>query len=286
MPISPIRRLLGAALPAALVGLFSPAGPAAAEPVDLELVLAVDVSGSMDADERRVQRLGYVEAIAHPEVIEAIMSGYRGRIAVTYVEWAGPNSQVVTLPWRIIDGADTARKFADDLAAAPPAFIHGTSISGSLDFASKLFTDNGYEGRRRVIDVSGDGPNNSGAPVEPVRDRVVGQGIVINGLPIVIRPSYAGWSGGAGRLDAYYRDCVIGGLGAFVVPVHDIAQFAPAVRRKLILEIAGLAPPGRVITAGYRPGAAPLPIVRAAAKSDCLIGESLRHRWRDWRDEE
>ena len=141
--------------------------------VDLELIVAVDVSGSMDEEEHVLQRQGFVAAFRHPEVINTIMSGFIGRVAVTYVEWAGPVSQVVTVPWRIIDGKDSAGAFADILADEPIAFIRGTSISGGIEFAAGLFTDNGIEGTRRVIDVSGDGANNMGEPVEAAANSII-----------------------------------------------------------------------------------------------------------------
>ena len=185
--------------------------------VDLERVLAVDVSGSMDEEEHILQRQGYVAAFRHPEVINTIMSGFIGRIAVTYVEWAGPVSQVVTVPWRIVDGKDSAGSFADILADEPIAFIRGTSISGGIEFAAGLFADNGIEGTRRVIDVSGDGANNMGEPVQAARDQALTQGIVINGLPLLLKPRSYFLTDGAG-LDDYFRDCVIGGPGSFVIP--------------------------------------------------------------------
>ncbi len=253
--------------------------PAAAEPVDLELVLAVDVSGSMDDEEHALQRMGYISAIAHPQVVQVIQGGYTGRIAVTYVEWAGAGLQVVAVPWRVIDGQETATDFAETLANTPIAFIRGTSISGGIDFASKLFDDNGFEGMRRVIDVSGDGPNNRGQPVARVRDRVVAQGIVINGLPIMLHASRGYWSMG-GDLEAYYRDCVIGGRGAFVVGVREPVELARAIRRKLILEIAGREPtPEPAITPVTWNGLA-VPVQRGPI--DCLIGEKMR---RDWYEE-
>jgi hypothetical protein len=237
--------------------------------VDLELVLAVDVSGSMDEEEHILQRQGYVAAFRHPEVIDTIMSGFIGRIAVTYVEWAGPLSQVVTVPWRIIDGKDSAGAFADILADEPIAFIRGTSISGGLEFAAGLFADNGIEGTRRVIDVSGDGANNMGVPVEAARDRALARGIAINGLPLLLRPRLYFWTDGAG-LDDYYRDCVIGGPGSFVIPVTKKAHLARAIRRKLLLEIAG--PRARLYHADA-------PALRA--KVDCFIGEKIRRSWDD-----
>src|SRR5262249_22952480 len=202
-----------------------PGEPAAGEdtPVDLELVLAVDVSGSMDEGERALQRSGYVGAFQHPEVIAAISSGVYGRIAVTYVEWAGPKAQAILIPWRLIDGEANALAFAAALTAAPTWHIHGTSISGALAFASTLFGDNGFAGARLAIDVSGDGPNNMGPPVVPVRDAVVAKGVTINGLPLTLHASP--WSSAYGGLDArlldiYYQDCVIGGLPPVLPPLR------------------------------------------------------------------
>ena len=210
--------------------------------VDVELILAVDISGSVDYQEAQLQRDGYVHALASPEFVAAVQSGYRRRIAVTYIEWAGAGFQTDVIDWAIIDSAQSARAFADRLAAAPIESGPWTSISGVIDFAAPKFDGNGYQGARRVIDISGDGPNNSGILVTDARDRAVARGIVINGLPIVndrIQPS--------GRpqipnLDKYYANCVIGGVGAFLVVAADFQDFARAVRRKLILEIAGVRP--------------------------------------------
>jgi hypothetical protein len=235
-------------------------------PVDLELVLAVDVSGSMDYEEQQVQRAGYMDAITHPEVLAAIRTGPYGRIAVTYVEWGGSGYQQTTIPWRTVEGDDSAREFAAALAEAPMARIRGTSISGALRYAGGLFEANGYEGFRRIIDISGDGPNNMGVPVVPIRDEILKQGIVINGLPVMLRPS--GGYLGIGNLDVYYEDCVIGGPGSFVVSVNDPAQFAETIRRKLVLEIAEQ--PGMVLKAQ---------LAQQAPRIDCMIGESLRQRW-------
>ncbi len=249
------------------VACLASAGATAQENVDLELVLAVDVSGSMDLDEQAVQRNGYVEAIKSPEVIAAIRSGYRRKIAVTYVEWGGPPSQSVAVPWREIGDQADAEAFAAAIAAIPPSRVWGTSISASLDFTSQLFADNGFDAPRRVIDISGDGPNNTGAPVEPARDRVLAMGIVINGLPILIKPSMGRFDYNEG-LDKYYQDCVIGGAGSFMVPVTSSDQFAPAIRRKLVLEISGLPPR---LTFAAAPG--------DRQKTDCMIGERLRQMW-------
>src|SRR5215470_18003427 len=240
-------------------------------PVDLALVLAVDVSGSMDQDERRVERDGFVAAFRDREVIAAITSGDYGRIAVTYVEWAGPQAQQVIVPWRLIDGRDAAQALSTELAAAPSAFIHGTSISGALAFSSALFGGNGFAAARQVIDVSGDGPNNMGPPVTVVRDAVVGRGIVINGLPLTLEENGYGGVTGA-MLDLYYEDCVIGGPGAFFVSVRAPVDLADAIKRKLVLEIAGGTP--RVVTADV--------VAQAQApRIDCLIGEKTRPSWLD-----
>ncbi len=210
-------------------------GQGAPVEVDLELVLAVDVSNSVDEGENVVQRAGYVEAIRHPDIWAAIQSGVLQRIAVTYVEWAGPDKQQTVMPWRLIDSADAARDFAAALAEPPIFFTRGsgTSISGALAHSANLFPANRFNGLRQVIDISGDGPNNRGNPVAAMRDAVVAQGITINGLPLMLRPSPAFVA-----VDRYYRDCVVGGSGAFVLPVFDPDQLVLAIRHKLVREIA------------------------------------------------
>jgi len=235
-----------------------PFGTATAAPldVDLELVLAVDVSNSMDDAEHRLQRAGYVAAIGHADVWAAIETGGRQRVAMTYIEWAGPDKQATVVPWRLIDSAAAARSFAADLATPEIFFTRGTgtSISDALVHAAALLQENDFDGLRRVIDISGDGPNNRGAPVEPARDAVVAQGITINGLPLMVSPSRT-----FRDIDLYYRDCVIGGPGAFVLPVSAADQLAVAIRRKLVLEIAGVAP-RLVPVAGH-------------ARTDCRVGD-------------
>lgn len=233
--------------------------------VDLELVLAVDVSRSMDIDELIVQRDGYAAAFRHPDVVSAIRSGPLQSIAVTYVEWAGPDHQVTVLPWTLIDDDVAARGFADRLLSSPPGRYTGTSISGGLMFSAAAFAANGFAGDRRIIDVSGDGPNNRGVPVLPVRAKIIADGITINGLPLVVKAPSGPYS--IDNLDVYYEDCVIGGPGAFLIPVHDMSQLAGAIRRKLVLEIAGAA---KIIPASE---AARMPRV------DCMIGEKLIERW-------
>lgn len=244
------------------------AASAAEIPVDVELVLAVDMSGSMDATEHAVQRDGYVEALRHPEFLKAVASGAYQRIAITYVEWAGPGTAVTVMPWSLIDGPESAFGFSEELAARPHARIRGTSISGALDYARPLFQANGYEGLRRVIDISGDGPNNRGGPVLPARAAVLADGIIINGLPIMIRPSPS-----YGGLDRYYTDCVIGGPGAFVLPVTKAEEMAEAIRRKLILEVALRPEPP--------PAEGEVILAQGAPSVDCTIGERMQRYWMD-----
>lgn len=241
-------------------------GPAPAQEVevDVELVLAADVSRSMSPYELEIQRRGYAEAISSSEVQSAIGGGMIGRIAVTYMEWAGRDLQNVVVPWTMIDSPEQARAFADALTARFDGNMRRTSISAALTEAATLFADNGYRGIRRIVDVSGDGPNNMGPPVLEARGAVLAQGIIINGLPLMTRDALsARW--GIEDLDVYYRNCVIGGPGAFVIPVLDWAEFADAVRRKLVLEIAN-APAARA--------GPPLPV----AGYDCLIGEKIWQR--------
>jgi len=208
-------------------------------PVDLELVLAVDISGSVDEVEARLQREGYIAALRHPDVIGAIRNGMLGRIALAYVEWAGDHYQRTMLDWTVIEDAAGAHAFADALAETPLMTAHWTSLSAAIDYAAPLFENNGIEGLRRVIDVSGDGYNNRGRPVQLARDQAVAAGITINGLPIVndrLNP----WGGRPpANLDRYYEELVIGGPGAFIVVAEDYTAFASAILSKLLLEIAG-----------------------------------------------
>src|SRR5262249_39890586 len=246
-------------------------GPALAQSAaDLELVIAVDVSLSMDLDEQRLQRDGYVAAFRDPEVHKAITSGPNGRVAVTYVEWAGPLTQQVVLPWTNIDGAAAARAFADRLEATPISRGPMTAISAALQFCGDLFGSSGVRGIRRVIDVSGDGPNNAGVPVARVRDALVAQGFVINGLPIMLKMATGFFD--LADLDRYYSDCVIGGTGSFMIPIKEKSEFLTAIRRKLLLEIAGQVPPARFIR-----------VQAPAEPSDCLIGERQWRRYMDGR---
>jgi hypothetical protein len=227
------RSLLAAAGAAGLP--FRRAG--AVEPVDVALVLAVDVSRSIDEDEARLQREGYRAAVTDPRVIETIRGGMMGGIAIAYVEWAGIEYQRQVLPWTHVTDALSAQRWAEALAEAPRVSLSWTSISGGIEMARRVLEQCPYEPTRRVIDVSGDGVNNSGPPAETARDRAVAEGIVINGLPIMNdRPTF-------GRmppvpLDQYYRESVIGGDGAFLEVALDFESFGVAVKRKLIREIA------------------------------------------------
>src|SRR5215210_6338467 len=193
-------------------------------PVDVELVLAVDISYSMDPEEQALQRDGYIAAITSNDFMQALKQGMHGKVAVTYFEWAGQSEQRVVVPWRIIEGPESADAFAGEIAAAPMRRAARTSISGALLFGAYLFEGSGYRGLRRVIDVSGDGTNNNGPLVALTRDDVLAKGITINGLPIMLnRPNFGGVD--LANLDVYFEDCVIGGPGSFVVAIRERAKF-------------------------------------------------------------
>ena len=256
------RTLARFALAAAIL---AGADPARAETeVDLALVLAVDISYSMDMDELALQRQGFAEAFRSSLVHEAIKRGMLGRIAVVYLEWAGSLDQRIMVPWSTLDGPEAANAFADKVAAVPVRRAQRTSISGAIDFSVKVLGESGVEATRRVIDVSGDGPNNQGRLVVPARDEAVAQGITINGLPLQLkRPGYLDIP----DLDVYFKDCVIGGSGAFMIPVRDKAQFQNAVKTKVLLEVAGLSPPDPLIHPA-----------QDSPRANCMIGESM---WRE-----
>ncbi|RLP78480.1 DUF1194 domain-containing protein [Xanthobacter tagetidis] len=256
----------GACLAGALLqGPAQAASPRDME-VDVELVLAVDVSYSMDVEEQALQREGYASALTSREFLDALRQGLNGRIAVAYIEWAGENEQQIVVNWRVIDGPDTARTYAEAIRAAPLRRVYRTSISGALLYSADQFDLNGYAGVRRVIDVSGDGVNNQGPPVAMARDAVVQRGITVNGLPLLLKRS-ASSAIDIPELDLYYEDCVIGGPGAFVIPVQHREEFARAIKTKLVLEVAGVQVPD---AAG--------PIRRVADKApriSCTIGEKI-----------
>lgn len=244
--------------------------------VDVALVLAVDVSRSMSHEEMRIQRRGYADAISSPQVLHAIAQGPRGRIAVTLFEWAGDHHAREIVGWTVIGGPQDAQAVAATLLSEYSQSERRTSISGGIAHAVGLLEAVPFLPDRRVIDVSGDGPNNQGLPVTMARDAAVAKGITINGLPLMTDGGY-GSQFNIPDLDEYYRRCVIGGPGAFMIPVNDWDQFAEAVRRKLVLEIGGLVPPGmpeadaRVIPAQFD----------FQPPYDCMIGEKiwLRRGW-------
>jgi hypothetical protein len=236
--------------------------------VDIELVLAVDVSYSMDMDELAIQREGYAQAIVSKEFLQALKTGPNGKISVTYFEWAASSDQKIIIPWRVIDGPETADAVANEIMKTPIRRASRTSISGAINFAMPLFEENPHRGLRRVIDISGDGPNNNGAPVTGARDAAIEKGITINGLPIMVKePSYSTMD--IDNLDFYYEDCVIGGPGAFVVTIKDREKFKEAIRTKLVLEVANLQPEHRVV-----------PVAEKEPRVSCMIGEKIwQDRW-------
>jgi len=236
--------------------------------VDVELILAVDVSYSMDMDELAIQREGYAQAIVSREFLQALKSLPNGKIAIAYFEWAASSDQKIIIPWRVIDGPETADAVSNEIMKTPVRRASRTSISGAIYFAMPLFDENPYKGLRRVIDISGDGPNNNGAPVLGARELALSKGIVINGLPIMVKePSYSTMD--IDNLDWYYEDCVIGGPGSFVVSIKDRDKFKEAIRTKLLLEVAGLAP--------ERPT---VPVAEKEPRVSCLIGEKIwQDRW-------
>ena len=236
--------------------------------VDVELVLAVDVSYSMDMDELAIQREGYAQAIVSKEFLQALKSGPHGKISVTYFEWAASTDQKIIIPWRVIEGPESADAVANEIMRTPIRRASRTSISGAIDFAMPLFDENTHRGIRRVIDISGDGPNNNGSPVAAARDAAVEKGVVINGLPIMVKePSYSTMD--IDSLDLYYEDCVIGGPGSFVVAIKERDKFKEAIRTKLLLEVAGKTPERGIV-----------PVADKQPRVDCTIGEKIwQDRW-------
>ena len=202
-------------------------------PVDLVLVLAVDVSGSVNQRRFELQRDGYAAAFRDPRVLKAIRGGgLRGAIAVTLMQWTGPNLQVSAVPWKLVSDEGSAESFAADIAAMPRhLYSGGTSISGAIDYGAQMLAAAPFAGGRRVIDVSGDGANNRGSPVTMARDAAVARGITINGLPILELER---------DLDEHYKNNVIGGDNAFMVVAQTFEEFADAVLRKLVIEISGV----------------------------------------------
>jgi hypothetical protein len=231
---------------------------ASSDEVDLALVLAVDISYSMDLEEQSLQRSGYIEGLRSPAVINAIRRGVFGRVAVLYMEWAGSMTQQVIVPWQVIDSEEGAETFASKLEHMPIRRGYRTSISAGIDNALKLLDEAPVTATRRAIDVSGDGANNQGRAVTEARDEAVAKGVTINGLPIMIKQT--GFMD-VKDIDNYYRDCVIGGPGAFIVPVRERGQFREAIVNKLVLEIAGSVLPDAT--------------VQRAQMVPCLAGERV-----------
>jgi hypothetical protein len=239
-----------------------------ANAVDVQLVLAVDVSYSMDMDELAIQREGYAQAIVSKEFLQALKTGPNGKVAVTYFEWAASSDQKIIIPWRVIDGPESADAVAADILKTPIRRASRTSISGAIYFAMPLFDESPYRGLRRVIDISGDGPNNNGTPVTIARDEALSKGIIINGLPIMVKePSYSTMD--IDNLDFYYEDCVIGGPGSFVIPIKDREKFKEAIRTKLLMEVAG-----------RMPDRMPVADKEKEPRVSCMIGEKIwQDRW-------
>jgi hypothetical protein len=244
----------------------APRLPAMPTEVDVALVLAVDISFSMDLEELALQRAGYVEALRSPEVHKAVANGATGRIAISFFEWAGVNIQHHLLPWTVIDSPESALAAAAEIEKQPTRRGQRTSISGAIDFSVRQLDEAPFRALRKVMDISGDGPNNSGRVVTVARDEALRKGISINGLPIAIRkPGYLDIS----ELDIYYEDCVIGGQGAFVIPITEKAQFIQTIKTKLIMEISD-APlePARLI----------MPAQVRVPRVSCTVGEDM---WRN-----
>lgn len=239
MPFKPLTVLVLAWL-TGLPLLSLPSKGLAAEqmPVDLELLLAVDISGSIDADEARLQREGYARALIDKDVIKAIRGGIHGRIAIAYFDWSDSYVQNQIMDWTLIEDEASARRVAQYLLDAQTRTARRTSITGAINHAIPRFGSGAYKGLRRVLDISGDGPNNDGGPIDLARDKAVSSGIVINGLVILNGKQNTWGFPQLEDLDRYYEGCVIGGPGSFVVVAEGFDSFHEAVRRKLILEIA------------------------------------------------
>jgi len=260
-----------------LGGLFGTGDARAAQAVDLELVITTDVSFSVDDNEARMQREGAVVAFRSPEVVKAIQSGTLGKIAVAYIDFSNANTTRVVVNWQVIHDKASAEAFADAIALARRTDGVQTSISSGIEAATRMIENNEFEGAKKVIDVSGDGPNNEGRFVDKVRDEVVAKGIIINGLPIVTEADKFDVYYLA-DLDKYYEGCVIGGPGSFIQVAHGFADLARALRRKLVLEISDAGRPAtdplliRVAEA-KRPSAG----AHAIYEKGCDIGERMRY---------
>ena len=235
--------------------------PAPAQTVDVAIVLAADVSRSIDDEEFQLQRRGYAAAVTSSRFMAAIQSGAHEAVALCFVEWAGPDQEAVVAKWMVIRDGEGAADFAKTLLEAPRSFAGRTAIGAGIDFARAQLESSGIAAPRRVIDVSGDGTNNSGGAVTAARDDAVGKGIMINGLAI-INEKTSGIEGTflyahthpPGGLPAYYRDNVIGGPGAFVLQVVNFDTFAEAMTDKLVTEVSQAPPPAPSRRAARQPG--------------------------------
>jgi hypothetical protein len=235
-----VRRILASTAAGILALFLTPVS--AKEAVDLELVMATDASWSIDEAEAQLQRRGIADAFRSEEIVRAIRSGLLRRIAVAYLDYSSNDYNKIVIGWRVIHDRASAGQFADDLLRAPLSSGRHTSISDAVQLAAYMIEDNDIDGTRRVIDVSGDGPNNWGWYVDDARDAVVSRRITINGLPIMNPADAFNSRYYLADLDLYYRGCVIGGPGAFYIVANDFKDYARAVRRKLVLEIAGAVP--------------------------------------------
>ncbi|MGL9622242.1 DUF1194 domain-containing protein [Bradyrhizobium sp. U531] len=239
--------------------------------VDVELVIAVDISYSMEMEDLAAQREGFAKAVVSEEFLRALRAGPTGKIALTYFEWSATNDQKIVVPWRQIDGPEAAKAVADELMKAPIRRGSRTSISSAIRFAMPLFGQSPYRGSRQIIDISGDGPNNTGDPVATARDAALENGIVITGLPVLINSTPNGTTdiNHVDHIDWYFEDCVIGGPGAFVMPITGREDFRDAIRTKLALEVAG-----------RTPSRSPAPVGNKEPRVLCTIGEKLwQQRW-------
>jgi len=237
-----IRTLLTSIVFAAIFSaILAPAAARAADDVDLLLVLAVDVSRSIDATKFQLQREGYAAAVADPHVLDAIRSGRTGRIGLTFVEWSGVGAQKVVIDWTMIGDTETAKGFGDRLLEAPRSFADRTSISGAIEFAMGQFDKAPFAAARHTIDVSGDGTNNAGRDVAMLRDEAVAKGITINGL-VILSDNPMSWNpdhtNPPGGLANYYRNNVMGGPNAFVMVAENFNSFGQAIIKKMIAEVA------------------------------------------------
>ena len=229
------RDLLGGIVATATAATLAPETRAQSVDVDLRLVLAIDVSRSIDEEEARLQRQGYVQALTDRQVVRSMIDGPLNRMALAYIEWAGTQYQRTLIDWTLIDSPEAADEFAGRLAEAPYTSQSWTAVGAGLAYAATKFDDPRFASRRKVIDISGDGKTNNGPPAELVRDELVKQGFVINGLPIINdHPNLS--RSAEDDLDAYYEEKVIGGPGSFMIVARGFADFGRAIRHKMVRE--------------------------------------------------